>query len=196
MTKKDINHLWKFVLRTAMYTGKENQDCIVSYLHGYEDAADEQCNFIALLSDSIVKDYDIEPSASNWIGQIEAISRESNTDWIIIFKRESLKILVPRLDENSRKEFQYSFRKRIVGKISGLENHFDKDWIIDWFGLCNVSVRWFKSMWAEKELALIQEIDLELKGYGNINLIEKRIHLTDKLRLTCKDLLNSINLSS
>lgn len=60
MHEKDLNILWHFTLRIGMYTGKENRDTVLSFIHGYEIGRQNECNFIEKLVKSI-------ECVTNWV---------------------------------------------------------------------------------------------------------------------------------
>ncbi len=182
-----------FTLRIEMYTGKENKNTVSSFLHGYECGRDNECNFIEELVESIKEEYEIESRATGWIGLIERLADKLETDWITIFKSQSLKILTVRFTEPIKKEFEKSIKKRINGKMLGVENYFRRDWITDWFGIVDLKAGWFNKMWSMKELSLMNEIEKELKSFGKVREIKKQIEPTDRLKKLCAKMYEEMN---
>lgn len=188
MKEKDLKLLSSFILRTGMYTVKENKDTISAFIHGYEIGRDNNCNFIESLVESIEKEYKVESKATGWVGQIEMLAEKFETDWVAIFKKESLKIIVGEFNESSKEEFIESIKKRINGKVGGVRYHFRKDWITDWFGIVDLTANWFREIWSDKELKLLTGIENELKNFGNVQSIKEGIKPTEKLQNICSEL--------
>ena len=193
MKEKDINTLWLFTLRIGMYTGKENRDTISSFLHGYEIGRDDECHFIEKLSESIEEEYKIDCRATGWIGQIERLAEMLETDWVTVFKKQSLKILTDNFTESITIEFTNSIKKRINGKMLGVKNHFRRDWITDWFGIVNFEADWFNEIWSKKELQLLREIEKELMSFGKVREIKIQIEATEKLINLCEKMYEEMN---
>lgn len=193
MKEEDLKLLWMFTLRIGMYTGKENQDTIAAFLWGYQIGRKDQCNFIERLSESINTTYKIEKRAMGWIQQIEALAEKLETDWITIFKKQSLGILAPQLTEKIKLECTDSLKSRINGKMSGAKNHFRRDWITDWFGIVALETNWFRELWTEKELEVITKIEKELKHYGKVRKIKPAVQPTNKLIDLCANLYREMN---
>jgi hypothetical protein len=171
-----------------MYTGKENRDTIMSFLYGYEIGRSGQCEFIEKLSKSIAQEYGIEKLATGCWGQIEMTARELETDWVTIFKKQSIKVLTTEFSDLIDEELILSFKKRIVGKTGRVNNHFRKYWITDWFGIIDLSADWFKKMWTKRELEMITNIEEELKTFGKVRKLKENLNPTDKLKLLCREL--------
>ena len=74
----------------------------------------------------------------------------SKTDWVTIFKKQSLRVLSANFTELIRIEFTDSIKKRISGKMSGVKNHFRRDWITDWFGIVDFEREWFNECGEKK----------------------------------------------
>lgn len=193
MQKKDLKLLWMFTLRIGMYTGKENKDTVLSFLHGYEIGRNNECHFIEKLSQSIEEEYQLESRATGWIGQIERLAEQLEMDWITIFKKQSLKVLTKAFDETEKIEFSNSIRKRINGKMSGIKHHFQRNWITDWFGIVDLTANWFKEIWSERELELMTEIEEELISFGKIRALKKDIEPTERLKTICRHLYEKVN---
>jgi len=175
-----------------MYTGKENEGRITSFLHGYEAGRNDECQFIKKLSNSIKKEFKVESKATGWNGQIERTAQKLETEWVTVFKRQSLKILTEEFSDSIEKDLIDSLKKRIIGKIRGVDNHFCKDWVTDWFGIVDLSMDWFKRIWTKKELEMMSNIEEELKSFGEIRKLKKKINPTEKLKNICKELLEEI----
>ena len=182
-----------FTLRIGMYTGKENKDTITSFINGYEVGRDGKCKFIKQMIKSIEEEYKIESQATGWIGQIEILSKKLETDWITIFKKQSLKILTKKFTKPIKKEFAISIKKRINGKMLGVKNHFRRDWIADWFGITDLKATWFRELWSKKELILMSKIEEEIKTYGNLQKVKTSIKPTDKLINLCVRMYEEMN---
>ena len=90
------------------------------------------------------------------------LAEKLKTDWVTIFKKQSLRVLSANFTELIRIEFTDSIKKRISGKMSGVKNHFRRDWITDWFGIVDFEREWFNEMWRKEELNLLKEIEKEL----------------------------------
>lgn len=193
MQEKDLTLLWMFTLRIGMYTGIENKDTVSVFLHGYEIGRNQECNFIEQIVKSIKLEYDIEKRATGWIGQIERLAAVEEADWITIFKRQSLKILNAKFSKEIQQEFTESLKKRINGKMLGVNDYFRKDWITDWYGIIQLEENWFKEIWSNEELKLMKEIESELKSLGKVNRIENNISPSQKLKDICAKLYNKMN---
>jgi hypothetical protein len=89
-------------------------------------------------------------------------------------------------------EFSDSLKSRIKGKMSGVEHHFRKDWITDWFGIVHLEADWFKEIWSDKELKLMTKIETELNGFGKVSLIKNGVKPTKKLKHICAKLYKQI----
>jgi hypothetical protein len=185
-----------FTLRIGMYTGKENKDTVSSFLHGYEIGRNNECNFIEQIMKSIEEEYEIKSRATGWIGQIEMVAEKLEMDWIIIFKKQSLKFLTSKFTEPIKIEFGISIKSRINGKMLGVENHFRRDWITDWFGIVDLKSDWFKELWSSKELKLMKKIEEELLSLGKVREIQKQIKPTNKLRNLCAKMYEEMNKNS
>lgn len=166
MRIKDTNLLWSFILRTAMYIGIESRERIESFLIGYEIGTDEKCSFTSELSDFLHARYRITKGALGWPNQLERLAQQQDSDWKLVFTREGLTLLTSKFDKETRRNFEESFRKRITGKLLGIEQHFNDDWINDWYELCNLSADWFKQIWTEKEFQKIGQIEKEVNNYS------------------------------
>lgn len=186
-----------FTLRIAMYTGIENSNSVSSFLHGYEIGRDNECRFIEKLSNSIEKEYKIECRATGWIGQLERLAEKLETDWITVFKKQSLRILSSYSTDSIKVEFADSIKKRINGKMTGVKNHFRRDWITDWYGIVDLESVWFNRIWTNQELFLLQEIEKELAAYGKVRDIPIQIQPTTNLITLCdrmhEEMKNKIN---
>ena len=193
MKEKDINTLWMFTLRIGMYTGEENRDTISSFLCGYEIGRDDECLFIEKISESIEEEYKIDCRATGWIGQVEKLAEILETDWVTVFKKQSLKILTDKFTESITIEFTNSIKKRINGKMSGVKNHFRRDWITDWFGIVDLEADWFNKIWTKNELRLLKEIEEELKSFGKVREIKIQIEATEKLINLCEKMYEEMN---
>ena len=193
MKKQDIQALWLFTLRIGMYTGEEKGGFILSFLRGYELGTYSQCKFIEILSNSIEEEYKIQAKSISPYRQIEILAQKLELDWVSAFKRQSLKVLNTQFDDKIREDFIISFKQRIISKLKILEFHFRKDWIGDWYGLCDLSASWFKGIWTEKAFILIKEIDTKLKNYGKIQDLPERMRPSQHLKELGKKLLLEID---
>lgn len=193
MQIEDLKLLWMFTLRIGMYTGKENEGRITSFLHGYEAGRNKKCQFTEKLSSSIEKEFSIESRATGWSGQIERTAQKLGTEWVTIFKRQSLKVLTEEFPDFIEEDLIDSLKERIIGKMRGVNHHFRKDWITDWFGIVDLSANWFRSIWTKKELKLISDIEEELKLFGKVRKLKKQIKPTERLKGICGKLLEEIN---
>lgn len=193
MEEKDVKLLWMFTLRIGMYTGTENKDTVLSFIHGYEIGRENKCDFVGRIIQSIENEYKIKSGATGWSGQIERLAEELETDWITIFKMQSIKILAKEFYDSSKTELTDLLKRRINGKMNGITIFFHRNWIRDWFGIINKEANWFKEMWSATELKLINEIETELKAYGKVKLINKEIEPTKKLIEYCSELHREMN---
>ena len=182
-----------FTLRIGMYTGKENRDTVTSFLHGYEIGRNNECNFIEQLMKSIEEEYEIKSRATGWTGQIEMVAEKLEMDWITIFKKQSLKLLTSKFTEPIKEEFASSIKSRINGKMLGIENHFRRDWITDWFGIVDLQSDWFIELWSDEELKLMKNIEEELLLLGKIREVQKTIKPTNKLKNLCAKMSEEMN---
>ena len=192
MQQEDLKLLFSFTLRIGMFTGKENKDTVISFLNGYEIGRQNECKFTQKLSDSIKKEFRINTRATGWNGQIENTAQKLETDWITVFKRQSLKVLTEEFSDLIDDDLIDSFKKRMIGKVGGVNYHFRKDWIIDWFGIVDLSADWFRKIWSIRELELISNIEEELKAFGKVNELNEQINPTDILKNICSQLLNEM----
>lgn len=196
MRKQDLTLLWNLTLRIEMFVGIPNEGTITAFLSGYEAGTDNQCKFMERLSHSIETEYKIKSSNTWWIGQLEELAGQIGIEWLTAFKRQSLKVLVAECDDTTNAEFINLLKMKIMGKIAGIEYHFRKDWIVDWFGICDLSASWFKEIWTEKELNIMASIEEELKTYGRLSELPEKIQPTEKLKVSCKELLNKMQSES
>ncbi len=192
MENHDIELLWMFTLRAGMYTGKENSDTISSFLHGYEIGRNNECKFIDKFIDSIQQEYNISPKATGWIGQIEMAAEKECSDWLTIFKAQSIKLLAHSMNYSVRENLLGSLKSRIIGKAGGIHHHFRKDWVSDWFGIVHIDQNWFRSIWTYKEIELIKNIESELLCFGKIRLLKDSIVPSENLEQLCSELYDSI----
>lgn len=190
MRKKDLDLLLMFTLKTAMYTGKQNEGRISSFIHGYELGRDGEYRFIEKLSDSIKLEYNIDVHATGWVGQLGQLAEKQNSDWVIQFKKESLKLLAAEFRKLKSTEYGDFIRKRVFEKTAGIKNWFCRDWISDWFGIVDLSAPWFRDLWSEKELELLHKIEEELNQCSNPALISDKMDASKELLLLCKNLHN------
>ena len=192
MRKNDVNLLWNFLLRTPMFIGKVSDEKIMSFLDGYEMGTENQCNFITNLSKSIAEEFGIKSSNTRLHGQVETLARTTHKDWITTFKNEGFKLLTKEFDNAEKSRFNEAFRKRIIGKINGINHHFRKDWILDWYEICHISSNWFKDLWSDLELENFRNIDIELSKFEISYEASDSIEPTDKLILLCSQLSTSL----
>jgi hypothetical protein len=192
MQKEDLRLLWHFTLRISMYTGKENEGRIMSFLHGYEAGRNNQCQFIEKLSDSIEKEFKIVSYATGWSGQIERTAQKFETDWVTVFKKQSLKVLTEEFPDLIDDDLIDSLKKKVIGKAERVSRHFSKDWITGWFGIVDLSADWFRKIWSKRELELMSNIEEELKSFGKIRELKEKINPTNKLKDICSQLLEEI----
>ena len=193
MLEKDLRLLWNFTLRIGMYTGKENKERVVSFLYGYEIGRGNQCSFIEQLSQSIDENYKIKIKATGWSGQIDMLAEKLDTDWITIFKKQSLNVIIAKSSDTLKIELVYYLRQRIIAKMHVVDNHFRNDWITDWFGIVGLETKWFKEFWSKKELNLITKLESELRSYGKLKDLTTAIRPTDKLKIICANLERELN---
>lgn len=189
MAEKDIKILWFFTLRIAMYTGKEDKYAISSFIHGYEIGRSGECNFSEQLTKFIEKTYRTKSRALGWIDLIERAAEKMDSEWITVFKKESIKLLTSKHNAQSNVELTDSIKRRINSKINGIENHFNRNWITDWFGIVDLRADWFIQLWSEKELRVIIAIENELNSYGKVRFIKTNLKPTANLKNLCKSLL-------
>lgn len=188
MENKDIELLWMFTLRIEMYTGKENAETISSFLNGYEIGRNNECQFISELMDAIEQEFDISPKATGWVGQIERVAEKENSDWVTIFKAQSLKLLAKSMNYSIKENLLESIKRRVIGKTSGAKNHFRKDWITDWFGIIHLDENWFNACWTSREIELMQKIERELNTYGAIAYLDNSPQPSSNVLLLCNEL--------
>lgn len=124
---------------------------------------------------------------------MEELARQIDIEWLTAFKRQSLKVLAAEFDDTIKAEFLDTLKKSVRGKMAGIDHHFRKNWIVDWFGICDLSASWFKKIWAKKELNIMETIEEELKAYGRVCELPEKIQPTEKLKAACKELLNEIS---
>ena len=182
MKEKDLILLLNFILRTGMFIYKENKDTIIAFIHGFESGWNNNRQFTETLSDSLGKEFKIRRNATGWHGQIERIAEKLEIGWTIVFKRGSLDVLFKEFEQLNSSIFVDSIRKRIDSKLSGINNHFDKDWMIDWFTIVDLQAGWFKSIWTEQEFILLEEVQERLKYLGEIKCIPENIEATENLK--------------
>jgi hypothetical protein len=101
MTTEHCIKLIHFLLRIPMYVIREEKDVVVAYIHGFDIGSD--CRFIAQFSDYIENQLNIERRATGWVGQIERLAKRRKKEWIPVFKKEALKFLISKLDEDGLK---------------------------------------------------------------------------------------------
>jgi len=94
MQEKDKKQLLLFVERMGMYIIGINKGTITAFIHGYETGRQNQCKFTQQLSSIVAQKHHIERTANGWIGQIERLTEKLNSDWVTVFKQESIKILI------------------------------------------------------------------------------------------------------
>lgn len=195
MKNLDIELLWMFTLRIEMYTLKENSDTISSFLHGYEIGRNDECTITALLSSSIHEEYGIPHSADGWVGQIQRAADKLHSDWVTIYKIQSLKLLAKAQNFELKEDLSNSLKRRIKGKASGVHLHFRRAWITDWFGIVNLNSNWFDSLWTTEALEIMTEIEAELHVYGHLNELKENIQPTRNLAVLCERLLPLIKVT-
>jgi hypothetical protein len=142
---------------------------------------------------SIEEEHKIKSRATGWTGQIEMVAEKSKMDWITIFKKQSLKLLTSKFTTPIKIEFETSIKSRINGKMLGVENHFRRDWITDWFGIVDLKSDWFKEFWSEKELKIMKKIEEELLSFEKVRDIQKQIKPTNKLKNLCAKMYEEMN---
>ena len=179
-----------------MYVGKPNEESISAYLNGYEAGTENQCEFTHSLSSSIEVEYKIKSSNTWWIGQIEELARQQGVEWLTAFKRQSLKVLATAFDDATIKtEFTDFLKKRVASKMARIDYHFGKGWIVDWFGICDLSASWFKAIWTQRELELMARIEKALKTYDWMSELSEKIQPSELLKAACKELTHEIGIS-
>ena len=193
MKAEDLRFQWLFTLRTAMYTMKEEKYAIAAFLHGYDFGRSDGWDFFARLSDSIAKDYKVQCRATGWFGQIEMLAEKLDSDWVSVFKQQTIKLTLSELEGPSRQEFFESLTNGIAARLSSVDRSFRREFVVNWYGLVGLQEDWFLELWAEKELTLLRQIDQEITTYGSVRSLKEDIEPTDKLKALCKELLQEMN---
>lgn len=191
MQTKDIKLLLYFTLRTGMYTPGEKRETIIAFLAGYEIGRDKECDFSEKLSSSIKAEYKIDKRNMGWVGQIDRLANKLDLDWVSVLKKQILKVLIKELHNTPEEAECLSFIKDYVNThIRGVSHHtfLGRQWIIDWFGIVDLKANWTKTLWSEKELELMTELEQELKHYGKVHLIDDKIKPTENLKRICAQL--------
>jgi hypothetical protein len=107
MTNKNYIQLIHFALRIPMYAIKEEKNTIVAFIQGYDFG--NTWEFIHGFSEWIADRCKIEKRATGWAGQIDRLAKRRKKEWVVVFKKEALKFLVSKLDEEGLNELQESF---------------------------------------------------------------------------------------
>jgi len=172
MQKDDLKLLWLFTFRIGMYTGKTNRDTVMSFLYGYETGRHGLCKFTEKLSTSIYEEFGVEKLATGLLGQIIVTAEKLDSNWIAIFKQQSLKTLLEEFPTPIEKRAINFFKSKVIGIANYKEKSIREHRIRDWLDFIALSSDWFKKMWTEKELKIITEIEKELKLFGQIETLE------------------------
>lgn len=180
MRKTDLNTLMHFITRTGMYIGKVTDDSIISFIHGYEIGTEGKCNLTSSISELLSSQYGIKKMATGWPDQIREYGIKNNLNWVTSFRKISLKYFYETQDFNEDSEFKNSLKSRIESKIGQLnlewvDSNF-VDWCDEWKGFVDVKEENFRTIWTDKELKIICDLDNEIDKIYN-----DEIHLTDKL---------------
>ncbi|HLP21549.1 MAG TPA: hypothetical protein VK174_14650 [Chitinophagales bacterium] len=183
MTKKHAHHLLLFITRTPMFTGKENRDCIVSYIYGYEGGTNGKCAFGKLLKKHFENILGNGYGASGWPGQIELFAKREKLDWTEVFKQQGLEIIGK---EVWTKEMKKDFRSKVVNMIGRMDEKkwFDEYWIRDWLYLNFSNNDWYKTLWSESEYKSLRAITRLAKRIRRtkVKVLKADIEATLKLK--------------
>lgn len=181
LREEDLKLLWSFVLRIGMYVGVESEERISSFLHGYDAGTLGKCDFLKQLSDSIEKDYKISSMATGWIGQIYRVADKIQSDWVTVFKRQSIKILAQKINEYAvGSELKEVYIQRIIGLLNRSDRVFDFEWRTDWETYLDLNAGWASNIWADSEILILQNLNQELKSFKENGLNQNRVDKSPK----------------
>ncbi len=170
MTKFETKTLLHFIIRTGMYIHPQDENNIVSFIHGFESGTKSKCNFSRLSKELLSEKYKIEYLSDGWPGQIKRLADKLSISWTVTFKRISFEIIA---NESSafEKEIAQILKKRVSELISriNINGHpsFNQSWKDEWASLCSIKSAWFKQLWTDSELKIIKAIDSQIRT-GNI----------------------------
>ena len=97
MRASDVRNLIRFNTRMGMYVCPSNRANVVSFLHGYEYAASEECNFISLISQHVSEIHQIEPDSLGWPHQIARLAENRGLEWMDVYLMVSSEVLESEL---------------------------------------------------------------------------------------------------
>lgn len=112
----DLENLTRFVTRMGMYIGKETEDSIISFIHGYEIGSGEKCQFTKILDKYLENEYQIPRMSTGWPGKIRELTTRNNKSWVSNFRKVTLEVLGPGVSEGFKEEYNRlceSYQKRI-----------------------------------------------------------------------------------
>jgi hypothetical protein len=85
---------------------KEEKDTIIAFIQGYDFGHDWKftCEFHNYIEVKFKKEQRL-----NWADQVDRLAKRRKKEWVVVFKKEALKFLVSKLDEEGLNELQESF---------------------------------------------------------------------------------------
>jgi hypothetical protein len=121
MNSKKYIQLIHFTLRTAMYV-KEEKDSIAAFILGFDIS--NNLEFSREFHDYLEVKFKTK-KILNWVDLIERLAKRRKKEWIPVFKKEALKFLIAKLDEDGLKLLQESlgttwFAKNLKKYIASL----------------------------------------------------------------------------
>lgn len=176
-----------FLTRTSMFTGKENQDTITSFLSGFELGTKREFHITEDLNSFLIDKYNIRSSSTKYIGQIDEFAKANNFDWITAFKRLSFELLFDSGRFNVDPELDEILKSRILSKIKQTDYDWVKpnflSWANDWFAIVNLEHPEFRNLWTPEQLASLEQYDKELRLSltSNQQPSEQLISLSEKI---------------
>lgn len=105
MREIDVRNLTHFVTRMGMYITIEEEDSIVSFIHGYEIGTEQKCEFTKVLSKYVEDKYGIRRAALGWPWQIQELGNKNKENWVTNFKELTLEITSTLVSDEFREEY-------------------------------------------------------------------------------------------
>ena len=100
-----------------MYTMRDEEGYIISYIHGYEAGRNGRCDFSSRVSELLEKEFNHKKGALGWNGQISEYGKKEDLTWETSFKKIGIKVLSEYFQSKSKKRFEKIIKSIIQSKI-------------------------------------------------------------------------------
>lgn len=158
----DLQFLAHFIKRPGMYTRKNNNEGIDTFLIAYELGSERACTFRHQLSEQVKDNYGIAMPSEGLIEQIKMVANVINRDWFELFKEEGFKLLCVESDGKGNARFASILRESFYQFLKEIPTEIDIAWGINWNQVYRQVKEWPGVNLTNQELRLIDEIRGEI----------------------------------